>query len=257
MEAVKYGTVTAGMLMGGTLTEAFGASTALLANAGTYVVATGAALALRTRRARADGDGEGHGGMAEGLRLLWRDRLLRIMIGVLAGSVLFAGVDNVANVFFAREVLDVGGAGYGALSAAWGMGMVVGAVVAGRRIGPRLAPAAMLGAVGLMGAGIALTAATAAFVPALAFLLLGGIGNAVDNIGIRIVLQDRVEERMRGRAYGGFQGFMTIADFVALASGGVLVELIGPRATLLLAGLGCVVAGVLGLPALRLARGRR
>ncbi|HSJ99081.1 MAG TPA: MFS transporter [Myxococcota bacterium] len=257
MEAVKYATVTTGMLLGGTLTQAFGASTALLANAGTYVVAAGAALALHTRRARVDGDEDARGGMTAGLRLLWRDRLLRILIGVLAGSVVFAGVDNVANVFFARDVLDVGGAGYGALSAAWGVGMVAGAVVAGRRIRPRLAPAAMLGAVGLMGAGIALTAATATFVPALAFLLLGGFGNAVNNIGIRIVLQDRVEERMRGRAYGGFQGFMTIADFVALASGGVLVELIGSRATLLLAGLGCVVAGLLGLPALRPARGRR
>lgn len=257
MESVKYATVTAGMLLGGTLTQAFGASTALLANAGTCLVAVLAALCLRTRRAPVvDGGEPERGAMSAGLRLLWRDRLLRILVLVLAGSIVFAGADNVATVFFARDVLDVGGAGYGALSAAWGVGMVLGATLAGRRITGDRAPAAVLLAVAVIGAGIALTAVSGVFVLALAFLFGGGVGNGVTNVAMRIVMQDRVEERLRGRAYGAYSGAMTIADFAAFAAGGVLVELLGARGTLLFAGCGCLVAALLGTPALRRRRER-
>jgi predicted MFS family arabinose efflux permease len=68
---------------------------------------------------------------------------------------------------------------------------------------------------------------------------------------MRVLLQSRVADELRGRVYSAYQGAVTVADFVALGAGGVLVELIGPRATLAAAGVGCVLAVLLGLPALR------
>ncbi|HEU4656251.1 MAG TPA: MFS transporter [Capillimicrobium sp.] len=253
-ESVKYATFTLGMLLGGTLTQAFGAGTALLADAATCALAACAALALRTRRAPAPAGGEAapepHA-MSAGVRLLWRDRLLRALVAVLAASIVFGGIDNVATVFFARDALGVGGAGYGALVAAWGVGMVAGATVAGRRVTAARAALASLGAVAVMGAGIGLTGASAALAPALAFMVVGGLGNGLNNVAIRVLLQARVEDRLRGRVYAASQGVMAVADFAALAAGGALVELLGARGTLVLAGAGCFAAAVLGLPALR------
>ncbi|HEY8583857.1 MAG TPA: MFS transporter [Capillimicrobium sp.] len=251
-ESVKYATFTVGMLLGGTLTQAFSASTALLVDAATCALAVAAALALRVRRGARDPDEPPEkGALSAGIRLLWGDRLLRVLIAVLAGSVVFAGIDNVATVFFARDVLEVGGAGYGALSAAWGVGMVAGATLAGRVVTAARAPAAMIAATLAMGAGIAGTAASGALAPAVAAMVLGGLGNGLMNVAMRVLLQARVEERVRGRAYSAFQGVMTIGDFAAFAAGGALVELLGARETLLLAGVGCVAAGLLGSPAAR------
>jgi predicted MFS family arabinose efflux permease len=248
-DGVKYAAFTGGVLLGGVLTGAFGASTALLVDAGTFAVTGLAALALHVRRApRAHEERDGR--MTAGLRVLSADRVLRLVLGVLAASVLFGGFDNVALVFFAKDDLGAGAAGYGALSAAWGVGMVGGAMLGGRRMTAANAALATVAAVASMGAAIVLTGAASTLALALVLLACGGVGNGVSNLGMRTLLQARVADAVRGRAYSGYQAAVTVADFAALAVGGALVELLGARATLVAAGAGCLLAGLAGLPAL-------
>jgi MFS family permease len=254
-ESVKYATFTLGMLAGGVLTGAFGGSTALLIDAGTFALTAVAALALRTRRGpvapRQPGEPRERGAFTAGTRLIAADRLLRPLVLVVSASVLFGGIDNITLVFFAKESLDVGDAGYGALVAAWGVGMVAGASLLARRITVGSAPSVVLAAVLVMGAALALTAPAPVLVLAIAFLVAGGVGNGLANFAMRVLLQARVPDELRGRVYSAYQGAVTIADFVALAAGGILVEVIGPRPTLAVAGVGCILAVLLGLPALR------
>lgn len=253
-ESTKYATVTLGFLLGGVLTGAFGASTALLVDAGTFVVTATVALALRTRRApvaaRSARDPERHP-MTAGLRLIGRDRLLRAMAFVLAGSILFGGIDNVANVFLAKDALDVGDAGYGALAAAWGAGMIGGAVLAGRRVRGPNAAGVIVVAVVVMGAAILATAPAPVLWTALVTLVIGGVGNGLANVAMRVLLQSRVDEALRGRVYAAYQGSLSVAEFAALALGGVLVQLVGARWTLAVAGGGCTLIGLYGLPVVR------
>jgi predicted MFS family arabinose efflux permease len=254
-ESVKYATFTAGMLAGGVLTGAFGATTALLVDAATFALTALAALALHTRRApaaeRGPDAGREPGAFTAGVRLIFGDGLLRPIVLVIAASLLFGGIDNVTLVFFAKDSLDVGDAGYGALVAAWGVGMVAGASLLARRVGPAAAPAVVLGAVLLMGAAIAVTSVAPMLALAIVFLAAGGVGNGLSNFAMRVLLQSRVPDELRGRVYSAYQGIVTVSDFVALAAGGVLVSLIGPRQTLAVAGVGCIVAVLLGLPGVR------
>lgn len=256
-DGVKYAAFTGGVLLGGVLTGAFGSSMAMLIDAGTFALTAVAALALHVRRAPGAHDDEHDGRMTAGVRVVASDRVLRLVLVVIAGSVLFAGFDNVALVFFAKDSLDAGDAGYGALTAAWGVGMVAGAVLGGRRMTATSAAAAAVAAAMLMGAAIGLTGAAPTLAVALALLLGGGVGNGVSNLAMRTLLQARVADALRGRAYSGYQAVATVADFGALAAGGALVELLGPRTTLAVAGVGCVAAALAGVPALREPRGRR
>jgi MFS family permease len=253
-ESVKYATVTLGLLLGGVLTGAFGPATALLVDAATFLVTAGVALALHTRRAAPTGALVAREGMTAGLRLIGRDRLLRTLVLVLAGSILFGGIDNVANVFFAKDALGIGDAGYGALAAAWGVGMIAGAVVAGRRVRAANAAVVVIAAVAVMGGAILATAPAPVVWTALATLAIGGVGNGLSNVAMRVLLQSRVDEALRGRVYAAYQGALSVADFTALAIGGALIQLLGARWTLALAGGGCLLVGLYGLPVVRRAR---
>ena len=257
-ESLKYATLTLGFLLGGVLTGLFGTSTTLLIDAGTFAVNVVAALALRTRRApRADAPGpvvrevEAERAMTAGLRLIRHDRLLRTLTFVVAGSILFGGIDNVAGVFLAKDALDIGDAGYGALAAAWGMGMIGGATLAGRRVSAANAAVVVIGSVVLMGCGILATAPAPVVWTALVTLAIGGIGNGLSNVAMRVLLQARVVDALRGRVYSAYQASISLADFSALAAGGVLIQLFGPRWTLALAGGGCTLIALYGLPAVR------
>jgi len=253
-ESVKYATITLGFVLGGVLTGAFGSGTALLIDAATFAVTAAVALALRTRRAPPPRHEREDTAMTAGLRLIGTDLVLRAMVIVLAASIVFGGIDNVANVFFAKDSLGAGDAGYGVLAAAWGVGMIGGATAAGRRVAARSSAAAVVAAVAVMGAAIALVSVSPVLAVAVVFMVAGGLGNGLSNVAMRVLLQSRVADALRGRVYSAYQGALTVADFVALAAGGALVELIGPRETLALAGIGCLLASLAGVPALRRAR---
>jgi MFS family permease len=55
-----------------------------------------------------------------------------------------------------------------------------------------------------------------------------------------------VADHLRGRVYSAYQGGVTAANFIAIAAGGAVVELVSPRGTFLIAGLGALAAGAIG-----------
>jgi MFS family permease len=264
-ESVKYAAFALGTVLGGVVTGALDSRAALLIDAGTFGLTALAALALRTRRApvpdaaaavgSAAGDPQsGTRAFTAGVRVIGTDRVLRATTLVVVASILFAGIDNIAGVFLAKDSLGAGDAGYGVLAGSWGIGMIAGATLAGRRATVSSAAMGILCATGLTGAAIGATAATPFLAIAIACFLLGGAGNGYVNVAMRVLLQGRVPDALRGRAYAAFQGLVAPADFAALALGGVLVALIGPRPTFAVAGGGCVLAVLAVLPTMRRAR---
>ena len=73
------------------------------------------------------------GGMLGGARYIFRNRLFLAVIGLSFFTSVFGGSYQVLLVFFANDILDVGGFGFGLLEGAAGVGAILGLVAAGVR----------------------------------------------------------------------------------------------------------------------------
>jgi hypothetical protein len=142
-------------------------------------------------------------------------------------------------------------AAYALVVGAWMAGVVCGATTLTRRIGaPALAAAALL-ALAVQGAGMALQTAWAILPVAFAGYLVGGLGHGVKNVLLRGLISARVPDAVHGRAFAAYGAARNAAELGAVGAGGLLVGAVGPRAALLVAGLGPVLAAAAGLIGLR------
>ncbi len=249
LEVARWGGAAAGPVLAAVLSETFGAGSTLLANAGTFVAVAVLVSMLRVRR-RPEPQPEGapapRGQAREGLVFIAREPLLRLVVPMVGLMVVFAAADNVAEVFFAKDVLSAGDTGYGVLITTWTIGMVMGSTAAGRFLTPaQLAPAVVI--LPIIGGAAVVVAATGAIYPlAVAMFLVGGFANGVELVGMRSLLHRRVPDRLRGRAFSLYFGMVQAAQIVALGVSGGLVEAAGARMTMVIAGAGTAAVGVVG-----------
>ncbi len=247
LEAGKYAGWVAGPLVAGVLAQTVGTGAALYADALSFLAIAGAAAALGVRCPSTTPAERRRGEARRGFAFVARDRVLRVAVAVLVATVLFAAIDNVAEVFFANDVLGAGSWGYGALAAAWLAGMVVGASAVARRIGPaRLAHAVMAGSF-VVGAAVASAALSGRTVAAIALFFVGGLGNGIENVSIRSLIHRRAPEELRGRVFAAYFGLVAVTQLAATALGGLLVGLLGSRSALLVSGAGGAAIALAGL----------
>lgn len=250
LEVARWGGAALGPPLAAVLIATIGGSATLLVNAATFVGVAALGPLLRVRRPPEPvpvGERRPRGEAREGIRFLLRDPLLVAIIPLIGALVVFAAADNVAEVFFAVDVLDAGPTGYGVLVGTWTLGMVVGSI-AGRWLRPGwLAPTVPLFA-GVGGAAVALAAFVASFPFAILMFLFGGFANGIELVAVRSLLHRRVPDRLRGRVFAAYYGMIQAAQILALGvGGGLLVELAGARMTMILAGTGTALVGVVGL----------
>ena len=260
VETARYVGMTAGPLIGGLFAAAGLGRAALLLDAASFVIVVAAARSLKARRhptraAGGPGTAGGHdrGRGRDGLMYVLRDQTLARTLTVALASLLFFSVSMTAELFFAKDVLGAGDAGYGLLLTGWTVGMVAGASVVARRIAPALLATGALAAVAIQGAGLLGAAVSSVLTLAVAGFAVGGVAHGVKNVLLRTLIHERVPESLRGRAYSAYNAARNAAELGALVAGGVLVGAIGARAALLIAG---AVPLAIGTIALGLATGR-
>ncbi len=161
-----------------------------------------------------------------------------------------------AEVFFAKDVLHAGDAGYGTLMTLWTIGMVVGSTFVAARIPAARYATAALVAMAVQGAGLALPTLWLVLPFALAAYLVGGVGHGAKNVVVRTLIHTRVPDELRGRAWAAYSAGRNGAEMVALIGGGLLVAAVGARWTLLAAGVLPVLAAVVALARAQAARRR-
>lgn len=246
-----------GPVAGGVLAGAFGTRTALLVDAGTFVLLAGASFLIRTRRRPSPRGGprEARGREARaGFVVLWEDRALRVALAVTAIATACAVLDNVAAPFRFVDQLGTTSTGYGAYLTIWGIGGLLGSQLP-PRIPERLArftPAAgdLLCSLGIAGIGAAPTLAVAFVASA-----CGGLGNGMGNVALNTLVGSRVPEDRRGRAFAA-QGAVTQGAFgTGTAAAAPLVSWLAADVAMMVAGGLGATAAALGLVAL--ARRRR
>ncbi|HZA27895.1 MAG TPA: MFS transporter [Actinomycetota bacterium] len=254
LEIARWGGIPLGALLGGAFTAAMGARSTLLIDAGTFLVVAVAVLFLSVSRPPVrQASAEANGKQArQGIAFIWNDPVLRLVVGVLGAMVAFAAMDNVAEVFFAKGVLRAGRLGYGGLVGAWTLGIAVGAIITGRAVKEsRVAPSILLGAI-VGGAAVMVAAGFPSLPLALTMFAVGGIANGVDLVAMRSLIHQRVPDELQGRVFSAYYAAVNLGQIVALSAGGALLELLGARGSMLIAGAGALAVGAIGL--LRYAR---
>jgi MFS family permease len=222
---------------------------ALVAGSGLLVVPVQSRAGLG--RPAETGAGAGRGGRPAGLvrtalagfRILARERLPRLSVGLLTAQYVMVGALDVLLVVLAFEVLDIGSSGVGLLNSAVGFGAVVGSALTVALVGRRLAVPIMtgfacwglaLGAVGLVPTRLA--------VPVL--IAVAGVGGSLTEVAGRLLLQRSAPNEVLSRVFGVLEGL----SMAAIGLGSVIVPasigLFGVRATLVAAG-GLMLAGAL------------
>jgi len=256
VESARYAGFAAGPLLAAGL-AALGPQPALLVNAATFVAIAAAAGALRARRPPCKGAASERVRALDGLRVLRRDPVLRVTLAAAVGALLFISASLTVEIFYLKDVVGASDTVYALLVCAWMAGMVCGATTLARHVPDRLVAAAALLAVAVQGAGMGVQTTWAILPVAFAGYLVGGLAHGVKNVLLRTLLTVRVPEAVRGRAFATYNAARNTAELGAVGAGGVLVSVLGPRAALVLAGLGPIVAGLAGLTALRRRSGKR
>lgn len=250
VETARYTGFTAGPILAGLLTAIGGVQLGLAANAASFLaVALGAGL-MRARRAPSPVIVQRGGG---GLRLLTDDPTLRVTLGAAILALACISASMTVEVFYVRDVVGSGGAGFALVIAGWTAGMVLGAVGVSARVKAPLAAAGLV-ALALQGGGMAAAALWAVLPWVIAGFFVGGIGHGVKNVLLRTLIQQRVPADAHGRAFAAYGAARNTAELGALGLGGVLVGLLGAQPALLIAGLGPVFAGLIGLAVLGASR---
>jgi hypothetical protein len=230
---------------------ALGPQPALLVNAATFGAIAAAAGAMRARRAPCASAADERARALDGFRVLRGDPILRITIAAAVGALLFISASLTVEIFYLRDVVGASDTAYALLVCAWMAGMVVGATAVARRIPARLVAAGALVALAVQGAGMGVQSAWAIVPVAFAGYLVGGLGHGVKNVLLRALIAARVPVAVHGRAFAAYNAARNVAELGAVGAGGVLVSALGPRAALVLAGVGPIVAATAGLTALR------
>ncbi|GIH95940.1 MFS transporter [Planobispora siamensis] len=261
-EAGRAAGVTLGPPLGGIVTAAWGPRDALLADAATF-----AALCLALRlvparppaprtqapRTQAPAPKRAERELTAGITVLVRRPLLRRAVGVQIGVTFFLAGVNVAELFFATGTLRAGEAGYGALVGVWGLGMVAGALGAGRWA-PSSPPALMtlLSAAGIAaGAAVALAGTVATYPVAVAGWAVAGAANGVLNVTLRTLLHQGAPAALHGRVFAVQYAGYNAAKIAALVTAGPVVVLLGPAGAVVAIGMCTAMVGVTGVTASR------
>jgi Transmembrane secretion effector len=190
-----------------------------------------------------------------GLGHVRADRELRLLLIAQAAALVFFACVVPIEVVYAKETLDAGDAGFGALLSAWGVGIVAGSMVFAvtRKM-------SMLALIAISTLAIATSYLGQAVAPSLlvacAFAVVGGVGNGVQGVAVLTAVQLRTPKALQARVAGLLESLGAAMPGAGFILGGLLTAAFDPRVAFATAGVALAVV-VLG-GALALGRsGRR
>jgi hypothetical protein len=184
----------------------------------------------------------------EGLMVIARDPIIRAFTLASMAMATLWGVFGAIWILFAVDELGLGAAAIGVIAGFGGLSSLVGAAIA-ERVTRRLGVGhAAIASMVVASVGFALVPLAPAAMPILAFAFLVGqqlIGDGavtLYDVAETSVRQARVHDRALGRVAATVQVGSVGAQLAAALGAGLLAEVIGLRATAILAPLGTLVA---------------
>jgi MFS family permease len=178
---------------------------------------------------------------------------IRAVIVASGAMLLFAGLFNVAELPYARDEMDIGDAGFGALTAVYGLGFVGGSLSGSRGGEAAVLKRRFLGGLALVGAGFIACGIAPDFAVAIPAFALAGVGNGLLLVYERLLIQTTVDDTVMARAFGVRDALSGWAFAAAFLAAGGLIEVWGVRTVLIIAGAGSILVWGLSSIALRTA----
>ncbi|HEV2764409.1 MAG TPA: MFS transporter [Pyrinomonadaceae bacterium] len=249
--AFQFATVT-GPVLAGLMLANYGPEWVYTANAASFLAVVVALLLIRTSgRAAPDEGGEAARGLSfealkEGLRFVWRTPVIVQTMTLDFVATFFASATALLPIF-AAEILRVGERGYGILSAAQAAGAVLAGLWMARR-GEWARPGAwVVGSVAVYGAATLLFGVSRVFWFSFLMLAVSGAADTVSTVIRQTIRQLITPDRLRGRMTSVnmifFMGGPQLGEFEA----GLLARAVGAPLSVVLGGVGCLVAVAVAL----------
>ncbi|HUZ54570.1 MAG TPA: MFS transporter [Streptosporangiaceae bacterium] len=191
--------------------------------------------------------------MAEGLRHVRRNPVVGGMLAVDTSAMIF-GMPSALFPAMASEHFHGGSATFGLLTAAPGLGALLGAATSGwtsrlRRPGVVVIGAGLVWGAALVGFGLSGSLAVA-----LAFLALAGMADLISEVLRNALLQHYTPDALRGRVSSLYLAQVTTAPSIGNVEAGLVAQLLSVTISVVSGGLACVAGAlILGAasPALR------
>jgi predicted MFS family arabinose efflux permease len=237
-----WGTMLAvGAGLGGLVSAKFGADTAFLVNAGSFLVSAALLSSIRRGFSEAREGTIEHPSAIEATRETWRfarrDHRVLSLLAVKFGFGAAAGLLALIPVM-ALDVFESGNVGFGILMAARGVGALIGPFLGHRIAGPghrRLFPAIGLSlavfGLGYMALGVAPSLAIAAVTICVAHLG-GGSQWMLSTYGLQVIVPDHI----RGRIFGFDYMLITLSLSVSAVIASAVADQIGAPITVTILG---------------------
>jgi MFS family permease len=222
---------TAGRLTGGALVAALGAGSVFMLDAMTFLAS---ALIIRSVRRGLSAPIDGPrapvpaGPRKGGLRIVVGDRTLRLVTAAACISTFATAFSMTAEIPLAFE-LGAGAIGLGALTAAWGLGMVAGSWYAGRTLHRGNEATGLFAGRVTMALGVALVAVAPALGAAVACYALGGLGGGFMGVAAQSLVLRNAPEHARATVLGALDACRNVAFGVGVVLAGATVAAAGPR----------------------------
>jgi MFS family permease len=176
------------------------------------------------------------GMMGAGFKALARAPRPRLLVGLAVAQTFVRGCLNVLIVVAAFRVLHGGAASVGYLTAAIGVGGLIGGIGAFTLGGRRLAVIFALALV-FWGLPIMLMAPVPYLAVAIFMLAIVGAANSVEDVALFTLLQRTIPDDLLTRVLGIFWGLAMGAASIGSIAAPVAVEAVGPRAAFVVVGM--------------------
>ncbi|MET7614989.1 MFS transporter [Streptomyces seoulensis] len=240
--AISQTTAMAGMVIApgiaGFLTAHFGVRISLLLDAASFAVVVAGALTIRTRLHHTAPAAQNPADAGKQTGPVYRvsgDRFLRSILAVSGVVMAAASIINVLIVFYVRDTFGGSEETYGLIMSAWMAGLVPGALLV-RRIKKLSHEALLIGSFLCISVGILATGLAPGAWWIVPCYIIGGFGNGAQATVTHIVINLRVPDSHRGRAFAALGAVSNTGPALGYLMGGVILGFIQPRYAFLLAG---------------------
>ena len=232
-----------GPALAGAMIAIIGTGQAFTVTAGGFALSAILLATLKLKPIDRSSQGD-DGGMFEGVRYIFGNRLFLATIGLSFFTSVFGSSYQTLLAVFSEDILGVGATGFGLMEAAAGGGGFLGTLAIIKVGAGRYAGLIMLGAAALFGVFIAGFAGSRSLQLSMALLFAAGFTSSLYlNIGMT-TLQLMVPDELRGRVMGVWSMTWFLATIGGLPAG-VLAEVIGAPWTVALGSLSVTAFAVL------------